>query len=156
MLGKYEVEQHELALPREAVHTVDDLDALAAAVAAEGATLGLRPHPALAEASLAAYRPGALLGALRLPSGDEDDRSGASVPAASTKSASRALREAQVQRSSAARATRFRRIPIQNGGLLASRVRPVPAASARWEAEHGEALPEWVTNGDCPWDPDSI
>ena len=32
VLGKYELEQHELALLREAVRTVDDLDALAAVV----------------------------------------------------------------------------------------------------------------------------
>lgn len=30
------------------------------------------------------------------------------------------------------------------------------AARERWEAEFGQALPQWVTNGDCPWDPDSI
>ena len=29
------------------------------------------------------------------------------------------------------------------------------SARERWEAEWGP-LPVWVTNGDCPWDPDLI
>lgn len=72
VLGKYELEQHELALLREAVRTVTDLDKLAAVVAAEGVTLGSRPHPALAESRQLRIALARLLGALRLPAGDED------------------------------------------------------------------------------------
>ena len=52
VLAKYQLEQHELALLREAVRTVDDLDALAAVLASEGVvTHGQqRVHPALVEA----------------------------------------------------------------------------------------------------------
>lgn len=74
ILGKYELDQHELALLREAVRTVDDLDALAAVVAAEGMTVGNRVHPALVESRQLRIALARLLGALRLPAGDEDDQ----------------------------------------------------------------------------------
>ena len=74
VLGKYELEQHEIALLREAVRTVDDLDALADVVAAEGVTIGYRVHPALVEARQLRISLARLVGALRLPAGDEDDQ----------------------------------------------------------------------------------
>jgi hypothetical protein len=73
VLGKYDLEEHELALLREAVRTVDDLDVLAAVVAKEGVTLGQRVHPALIEARQLRIALARLLGVLRLPAGDEDD-----------------------------------------------------------------------------------
>ena len=73
VLGKYELEEHELALLREACRTVDDLDTLAAVVATEGMTKGARVHPALVEARQLRIAL-ALCGALRLPAGDEDDQ----------------------------------------------------------------------------------
>ena len=39
VLAKYELEQHELALLREATRTVDDLDALAAVLAMKPSSL---------------------------------------------------------------------------------------------------------------------
>ncbi len=74
ILGKYELEQHEQALLREAVRTVDDLDGLAAVVAAEGMTVGTRVHPALVESRQLRIALARLLGALRLPAGDEVDQ----------------------------------------------------------------------------------
>lgn len=74
ILSKYDLEQHELAMLREAVRTVDDLDALAATVAAEGIMAGGRVHPALVESRQLRISLARLLGALRLPAGDEDDQ----------------------------------------------------------------------------------
>jgi hypothetical protein len=74
VLGKYDLEEHEMALLREAVRTVDDLDGLAAVVAAEGMTVGSKVHPALVEARQLRIALARLLGALRLPAGDEDDQ----------------------------------------------------------------------------------
>ncbi len=76
VLAKYQLEQHELALLREAVRTVDDLDALAAVLASEGVvTHGQqRVHPALVEARQLRIALARLIGALRLPAGDEDDQ----------------------------------------------------------------------------------
>src|SRR5258707_10111091 len=74
VLAKYDLEEHELALLREAVRTVDDLDGLAAVVARDGMTIGSRVHPALVEALQLRIALARLLGALRLPAGDEDDQ----------------------------------------------------------------------------------
>lgn len=73
VLGKYELEEHELALLREACRTVDDLDALSGIVGDEGMTVGARVHPAVVEARQLRIALARLIGALRLPAGDEDD-----------------------------------------------------------------------------------
>lgn len=78
VLGKYELEEHELALLREAVRTVDLLDDLAALVEAEGLMLdsssGPRMHPALVEARQLRIALARILAALRLPAGEEGDQ----------------------------------------------------------------------------------
>jgi hypothetical protein len=77
VLSRYELEQHELALLREAVRTVDLLDQLAAIVAREGLMVegphGSKPHPAVVEARQARIALARLTAALRLPAGDEND-----------------------------------------------------------------------------------
>jgi hypothetical protein len=78
VLGKYELEEHELALLREMVRTVDLLDELHAIVAHEGLMVvgawGSKPHPAVTEARQARIALARLTAALRLPAGDENDR----------------------------------------------------------------------------------
>ncbi len=90
VLGRFELEQHELALLGEAVRTVDLLDTLAAVVERDGAVLtgpdGLpRVHPAVVEARQGRLALTRVLAALRLP--DEaaggkrpQHRGGARVP----------------------------------------------------------------------------
>jgi hypothetical protein len=80
VLGKYELEEHELALLREAVRTVDDLDALAAVTARDGVTVDGKVHPALVEARQLRIALARLVAALRLPAGDEDDQAAARRP----------------------------------------------------------------------------
>lgn len=75
VLAKYELEEHELTLLREAVRTVDQLDALAAVVSVQDVTVGQRVNPALVEQRQLRIALARLLGALRLPAGDEDDQS---------------------------------------------------------------------------------
>src|SRR3954467_7144684 len=76
VLDEYELEEHELLLLREAVRTVDTLDALEARVAADGPLLGSsqgeRAHPALVEARQQRIALARLLAALRLPAGQEE------------------------------------------------------------------------------------
>ena len=74
ILSKYVLEEHELALLREAVRTVDDLDALAAATARDGVTIGARVHPAQVESRQLRLVLARVLAALRLPAGDEGDQ----------------------------------------------------------------------------------
>lgn len=77
VLGKYELEEHELALLREAVRSVDLLDDLAAVVEAEGLMIagphGSKVHPAMVEARQLRIALARVLAALRLPAGEEDD-----------------------------------------------------------------------------------
>jgi hypothetical protein len=77
VLGKYELEQHELALLREMVRVVDLLDGLHRIAAKEGLMVsgphGSKPHPAVTEARQARIALARLTASLRLPSGDEDD-----------------------------------------------------------------------------------
>lgn len=72
VVGEFELEEHELALLREAVRTVDLLDALDVAVRRDG-VLGPdgRAHPAAVEARQQKIALARVLAALRLPSGDE-------------------------------------------------------------------------------------
>ena len=71
--GTYELDIHELALLKEATRTVDQLDELAAAVAADGTMIDGRIHPALVESRQLRIVLARLLAALRLPAGDQDD-----------------------------------------------------------------------------------
>jgi hypothetical protein len=73
ILGKFELEEHEMALLREAVRTVDDLDGLAAVVARDGRTVGAKVHPALVESRQLRLVLARVLAALRMPAGDERD-----------------------------------------------------------------------------------
>ncbi len=76
VLDEYELEEHEVLLLREAVRTVDALDALESRVAADGPLLGSsqgeRAHPALVEARQQRIALARLLAALRLPAGEEE------------------------------------------------------------------------------------
>jgi hypothetical protein len=70
----YELEEHELALLREAVRTVDTLDRLDAVVRADGGMIdtpsGVKVHPGLVEARQLRIALARLLAALRLPDGE--------------------------------------------------------------------------------------
>jgi hypothetical protein len=70
----YELEEHELALLREAVRTVDTLDRLDALVRADGGMIdtptGVKVHPGLVEARQLRIALARLLAALRLPDGE--------------------------------------------------------------------------------------
>jgi hypothetical protein len=79
ILAEYELEEHELALLREMVRTVDQLDDLAAIVAkdglmAPGPGLAERVHPAVVEARQLRIALARLAAALRLPAGDEESK----------------------------------------------------------------------------------
>lgn len=79
VLGSYELEEHELALLREMVRTVDQLDDLAAIVDAEGTmvpgpALTRRVHPAIVEARQLRLALARLSASLRLPAGEEGDQ----------------------------------------------------------------------------------
>lgn len=84
ILGKYELEQHELALLREAVRTVDQLDELHAITERDGLIVdgphGSKPHPALTEARQLRIALARVLAALRLPAGEEDDQAAGRRP----------------------------------------------------------------------------
>lgn len=78
VLGRYELEQHELLILREIVRCVDDLDRLAAITGRQGAiTASGDIHPAVAEARQMRITLATLIGALRLP--DENEEEPASV-----------------------------------------------------------------------------
>lgn len=74
IVAEFELEEHELALLREAVRAVDQLDQLAAIITREGVIEEAtgRAHPALTEARQLKIALARVLAALRLPSGDED------------------------------------------------------------------------------------
>jgi hypothetical protein len=74
VLGKYELEEHELAMLREMVRTVDLLDSLAAIVEKDGPMVGGRMHPALVEARQLKIALARLIAALRLPAGEEGEQ----------------------------------------------------------------------------------
>lgn len=84
VLGKYELEEHELALLREAVRTVDQLDELHALVGREGMVVtgphGSKTHPALRSADQLRITLARVLAALRLPAGEEDDQAAGRRP----------------------------------------------------------------------------
>jgi len=74
IVAVYELEEHELALLREAVRTVDTLDRLDAVVRADGGMIdtpsGVKVHPGLVEARQLRIALARLLAALRLPDGE--------------------------------------------------------------------------------------
>lgn len=79
VLERYELEQHELALLREMVRTVDMLDRLAEVVARDGVMVRVLPagekvHPALAESRQLRLALARLSASLRLPAGEEGDQ----------------------------------------------------------------------------------
>ncbi|OBJ95132.1 hypothetical protein A5746_01890 [Mycolicibacterium conceptionense] len=78
VLGKYELEEHEQALLREAVRSVDQLDELHAIVKREGIIVdspnsGPRTHPAAVEARQLRIALARIIAALRLPADDDTD-----------------------------------------------------------------------------------
>jgi len=81
VLTDFELEEFELALLREAVRTVDQLDELAKIVRREGLVVttkaGPRAHPALVESRQLRIALARLLAALQLPAGEEVDASAA-------------------------------------------------------------------------------
>ena len=74
MLDRYEFERHELALLREFVRCVDDLDRLAVAVSRGGlVTAAGELNPAVRETQQLRIALAALAGALRLPAENDND-----------------------------------------------------------------------------------
>jgi len=93
VVSGWELEQHELALLREATRTVDVLDKLHAIVEAEGPVVdggkaGPKVHPALTDARQLRVTMARVLAALRLPDGDEGDSPRAAVSGAPPRVAS--------------------------------------------------------------------
>lgn len=79
VLTRYELEEHEMALLKEMVRTVDLLDDLAEQVQRDGLMqpgpgLSRRVHPAVVEARQARIALARLSASLRLPAGDEGDQ----------------------------------------------------------------------------------
>lgn len=79
VVEKYELEEWEMAILRELVRTVDQLDELAAIVATEGMMapgpgLTTRVHPALTEARQLRLAMARLSASLRMPVGKEGDQ----------------------------------------------------------------------------------
>ena len=78
VVADYDLGEHELALLLEAVRTVDLLKDLDAAVKRDGVLVdspqGMRAHPAAVEARQQRIALARLLAALRVPSGDEQER----------------------------------------------------------------------------------
>ncbi|MFL0290778.1 terminase [Mycobacterium sp. SMC-18] len=75
VLGKFELEEHEQALLREAVRSVDQLDVLHAIVKRDGTIIdgpsGPRMHPAAVEARQLRIALARVIAALRLPADDD-------------------------------------------------------------------------------------
>jgi hypothetical protein len=80
----YELDEHELALLREAVRTVDLLADLDVVVKREGPIVdtpqGQKAHPAAVEARQQRIALARILAALRLPSGEEGDQKASARP----------------------------------------------------------------------------
>src|SRR5664280_3930331 len=80
----YDLDEHELALLREAIRTVDLLDELDAAIRRDGALIetpqGLHAHPAAVEARQQRIALARILAALRLPAGAEGDEQASARP----------------------------------------------------------------------------
>ncbi len=80
----YDLDEHELALLREAVRTVDLLDLLEAELRRDGVMVespqGCKAHPAAVEARQQRIALARLLAALRLPAGQDGDQQIAARP----------------------------------------------------------------------------
>ncbi len=74
VVDRYELEEHESALLHQAARTVDLLDALQAALDADGPLVDGRAHPAAVESRQQRIALARLLAALRLPDEDQHDR----------------------------------------------------------------------------------
>ncbi len=76
VVEQFVLEEHELLLLREAARTADLLDELEKRIKAEGAVIespqGEKAHPAAVEAWQQRIALARLLGALRLPAGEEE------------------------------------------------------------------------------------
>jgi hypothetical protein len=72
--SRYELEEHELLLLRQAVRAADMLDRLAVVIDKDGPTVDGRLHPAVRESRQQQVVVARLLAALRLPTGDEADQ----------------------------------------------------------------------------------
>jgi hypothetical protein len=84
VVADFDLDEHELALLREAARCVDTLDELDARVKVDGAVIsspqGLKAHPAAVEARQQRITLARLLAALRVPLGDEQDQAGNARP----------------------------------------------------------------------------
>ncbi len=80
LLERYEFDKHELAVLREAVRTVDQLDALDEVVRHDGVMMADRVHPAVTEGRQLRLVLARLVASLRLPDADDErpQRRGAS------------------------------------------------------------------------------
>jgi hypothetical protein len=82
--GRFELDEHELALLTEAVRTVDVLADLDAAVRRDGPLVespqGLKAHPAAVEARQQRIVLARLLAALRVPAGEDGDHQASARP----------------------------------------------------------------------------
>ncbi len=80
----FDLDEHELALLREATRTVDALAGLDAAVRRDGPVVespqGQRAHPALVEARQQRIALARLVASLRLPSGEDGDHQASARP----------------------------------------------------------------------------
>ncbi len=67
VVRRFELDEHELAMLREACRTVDQLDVLAGVLAVDGLILNDKAHPALVESRQLRIVLTRLLASLRLP-----------------------------------------------------------------------------------------
>ena len=75
VLGEYDLEEHELALLRQACRVADACDDLQTLVDAEGVLVAGRAHPALVELRQQRITLARLVVAIRVPIGDQEGRS---------------------------------------------------------------------------------
>jgi hypothetical protein len=84
IVAKFDLDEHELALLRQMVRTVDVLDELDAAVRRDGplidSSAGPRAHPAVIEGRQQRIALARLTAALRLPQGEDGDRQAGARP----------------------------------------------------------------------------
>jgi hypothetical protein len=75
--GDYDLDEHELALLREGVRTVDLLEELEQRIRKDGAVInspqGMKAHPAAVEARQQRIALARILAALRMPAGENGD-----------------------------------------------------------------------------------
>ncbi|MDQ1636321.1 MAG: hypothetical protein QOJ32_3130 [Frankiaceae bacterium] len=76
VLADYELDEHELALLRQAVRRADLCEALQAQVDDDGPLIAGKPHPALVELRQQRIVLARLIVALRVPLGEQDEARG--------------------------------------------------------------------------------